>query len=142
MPIDRNKMRATIGALRPLLIPLRTSRVTVRTRTWPGKRGQGTPVDVDLQLPAYVKIREVREREVAASGGKIEMGDLRISSITPEFPGGGLSPAQIAPKATSSSVEIIYVLTGTINGHYRRIAFHGDRPFRYELTLRRLNTTP
>ncbi len=140
--IDRNGILAILDSVMPIVTPLRTTRVAVRTRQWPGELGLGTPTDTNLLLQAYVKVRELTSREVASSGGQRELGDVQVEGITAEYPGGGLSLAQIAPEPPTASSEIIYVLSGAINGEYRRISVRADKPFSYELTLRRLNTTP
>ncbi len=140
--IDLNALRAIADAVRPIAVPIRTTRVTVRTRVWPAQLGIGTPIDTDVTLDPYIKVREVTRRDIASSGGKLEIGDVEIGPITPSHPGGGYTIAQIAPVATTPLTQIIYVLSGAIAGEYRRVEEHTARPLRYMLVLRRKNTTP
>lgn len=139
MAINRNALLKLAEKTRKIRAPISMVRVTVRQRTWPAKVGVGTPTDVDLLLPAYVKVREMNDREVASSGGLLKMGDVEVGPVTPKYPTGGFTQAQLAPEAPTPNVEIIYLLSGAMTGEYRRKAFNTDKAFRYMLTLRRRN---
>lgn len=134
------QLRALSG---PSVFDIRTTGLIVRKRTWVGGRVgmAGGHTDEDLELPRHYRARHVTVRELAASGGLLQMGDVRFGPVTPAFEGGGYTPEQLNPEG-STGVEIIHVLTGAMAGEYRLIALESDRPFRYELLLRRMRTTP
>jgi hypothetical protein len=141
--IDLYGLRALAESTRAAITPpIRTIAVVIRKRVWASKRGLGTPTDTDFALPSYVKVRSVTDREVATSGGMLTLEDVIIGPITPEYPGGGYSVSDIMPDVSNQLTEVVYVLSGAMNGEYRRIAASTDRPFRYMLTVRRKNTTP
>jgi len=138
MPIDLDRLRAIAERARPIASPIRTSRVTVRTRTWSGSQvGEGTASDSDLLLPDYVKVADLQAREIAGSAGRYDDGAVRVGPITPPNSAGGLTLEQIAPSAPDDSTEIIYVITGACAGEYRRADVLKSKPFRYELVLNR-----
>lgn len=142
MPIDLNGLRGIADGARQIATPIRTTKVTVRRRVWPSQMGIGSPTVTDLVLPAWTKVATVNEREIAASGGRFKLEDITVGPVTPTYPGGGYSEAQLAPVATDDLTEIVYVLSGAVNGEYTLLACSTDRPFRYMLTLRRKETTP
>lgn len=119
--------------------------VDVVVRTWPGKPGLGTPSDTVLRIVPRPEITEVSPREIATSGGLLRQGDLRLTNLTPAYPGGGYTMEQLAPTAPANAqqrVGVFYVLTGPNAGEYMRVgALVGDA-FGYVLTLRRKNATP
>jgi hypothetical protein len=135
-----DELRALAG---PSGFDVRTSRLTVRTRTWAGgRRGLGPVTNSDLVLAQSYKFRELTSKEVASSGGVFEMGDLRVGPITPtDVSGGGYTEAQLAPDG-STGTEIIYVVTGALAGEYARLELDKSKPFSWYLTLRRQRTTP
>ncbi len=129
--------RAIAGTL-----DIRTSQLTIRTRTWSGGRaGSGFSVDADLALPKRYKISHLSAREVASSGGRYEMEDVRVGPITPAQGVTGYTIDQLKPEG-AAGVEILYVLTGAVEGEYSLVHVHTERPFRYELVLRRRRRTP
>lgn len=147
MSINRDALTAVVDQVRrSILPPLRTTAVSVRTRTWSGAIvGDGTSSDSDAALPSYVKVRELTQAEVASSGGKFEMGDIKIGPMTPPYTssgGGGVPLSVIDPDANAPNVETLYVLSGRINGLYRRRNDTRSRPFRTEIIARRVHQTP
>lgn len=135
-----DELRALAG---PSGFDVRTSRLTVRTRTWAGgRRGLGPASDSDLDLAQIYKIREVSTREIASSGGLFEMGDIKVGPITPtDVSGGGYTAAQLAPEGQTGT-EVIYVISGDLAGEYARVELNKSKPFSWYLTLRRRRTTP
>lgn len=100
---------------------------------------------MDLALPAYVKVVELTNKEVADSGGKYLDGAVQVGPITPAYlanSGGGFTIADLSPDAANDSEEIIYVLSGACAGNYRLASSLNSRPFRYMLTLNRRRDTP
>jgi len=135
-----DELRALAG---PSGFDVRTSQLTVRTRTWAGgRRGLGPVTDSDLDLAQSYKIREVSTREIASSGGLFEMGDIKVGPITPtDVSGGGYTEAQLAPEGQTGT-EVVYVVTGDLAGEYARVELNKSKPFSWYLTLRRRRTTP
>lgn len=123
-------------------LDIRTTQLTIRTRTWSGGRaGVGTPTDNDLVLPQRYKVIQLSAKDVASSGGRYEMEDLKVGPITPAQSGSGYTLAQLLPTG-ADGVEILYVLTGVTAGEYVLVQSNSTRPFRYELILRRRRRTP
>lgn len=133
-----DELRALAG---PSGFDVRPVRVTIRTRVWSGGRaGLGTPTDTDLVLPQIYKVRELKSQEVAGSGGRYELGDVKVGPITPAYTGGGYSRAQLAPEGANGT-EVAYLLSGAMAGEYNRISVETDRAFGYYLVLRRSRRT-
>ncbi len=136
-------LRALTG---PAVFDIRTTQVTIRTRTYVGGRrnSQSAYTDSDLVLPAIYKIKQIKTSEISASGGKYEMGDIAVGAITPRGDTLGWTVEQLQPKPTSDGVDIIYVLTGEDGhaGEYTRVELRSDKPFSYYLILRRTITDP
>ncbi len=138
--------RAAFG---PLGVDFTPSQLTIRTRTWPGGEvgSEGEPTVDDLVLPQQYAIRTLKLREVASSGGKFQMGDVKVGPITPSFPAtdftaaGGYTVAELAPDG-AAGVEIVYLLTGPIAGEYALEEIDASKPFGIELVIRRKRTTP
>ncbi len=138
-----NRLAANVRRV-PVRLDERPTTVTIRTRTWAGgrRRADGGSTDVDVVLTPTPKVREVTTRDIAASAGRYVLGDVKVGPITPTFPGGGYTQAQLAPPTTDSGVEIIYVLEGNENGEYTRVTLTSDRSHSWFLVLRRRRTTP
>jgi hypothetical protein len=104
-------------------------------------------VDTSLVLPTIYRVRQVTTREVASSGGRYEMGDMRVGPVTPAFTRddgstGGFTEAQLKPDPTDEATETIYQLTGAHGGDYALVAVESTRAFSWYLVLRRRVTTP
>lgn len=119
-------------------VDIQTVSVTIVRRTWSGgRRGAGVLTTTTLTaLPQRYKVREISQKLVASSGGRFEMGDVRVGPITPSYTGGGVTPAELQPSGTQG-VEIVYVLAGSIAGDYTAVDVDTARAFSYFLTLRR-----
>jgi hypothetical protein len=118
--------------------------LTIRVRTWEGGRigTEGGTTDVDLVISPKPRVKDVSQREIAGSGGRYEAGDVRVGPITPQYAGGGYTPAQLAPPVGSNGVEVLYVLSGGISGEYGRVDLQTDHSLSYWLVLRRKRSTP
>jgi len=126
----------------PMGFDIRTSHLTIRTRVWSGGRaGLGSPHDEDIVLAPHYKVSQLSAREVASSGGRFELEDVRVGPITPKEGDTGYSLSELAPDG-SDGVEILYILTGPHDGEYGLVQAIKSRPFRYELVLRRRRRTP
>lgn len=121
---------------------LRPHSLTIRRRTWAVRPGDGTPADSDLTISPKPKVTTVSMREIEASGGRLRSGDLRVTKLTPQYSGGGYTPAQLRGEPHSALTEVIYVVTGPHGGEYALQEMTLSGNFGYELLLRRKNSTP
>jgi hypothetical protein len=166
MSVIRNNITAACDTIDrvtgPGVFDIRPTTCTIITRIWAeGQIGKGSFQDtggsfgtVPLQIPPYVRIRHVTEREIAGSGGLYEEGDVIIGPIRPPFvhpvtgQAGGFTEAQVAPKSKAQGTQIIYRLVqadpaaGGINGDMALVEFKRDRVYRYMVVVGRLRTTP
>lgn len=128
----------------PDIFDIRTSQLTIRTRTYPdGRRSsQSAFIDSDLVLPQQYKVQQVKTSEIASSGGKYEIGDVKVGPITPRGDTLGFTELQLQPKPVDDGVEIQYILTGAHAGMYSRVELQSTKPFSYFLILRRNITQP
>lgn len=133
------------GITGPSGLDLRTSQLTIRTRTYTGGRRTSTAVttDSDVALPQIYKVRQVTTGEIANSGGRYEDGDIMVGPITPSNGAGvGYTEAQLAPKPSGDGVDVLYLLSGAHAGTYDRVELRSTEPFSYYLVLRRTRITP
>lgn len=143
------------GLAGPGRFDVRPTKLAIVTRTWAGGYREADPptsttpryVDVVLELPQIYRVRQLRTREIAASGGRYEMGDVAVGPITPKYirrdgSMGGFSETELKPDVRDNGVEIIYMLTGAHEGDYELVELRSYDPFGYELVLRRRETTP
>jgi hypothetical protein len=110
---------------------LRTSRVILRTRSWDGGSVRmGDYSDTDLELVPRPKVRE-------ASPGRITVGP-----ITPTYPGGGYTAAQLFPDDTlEGNEERMWIVIG-LDGEereYRVASIDSRRAFRLMFDLESLS---
>ena len=150
----RDAFRALANACRaiPETFGTRSTGVTVRVRTYSGAVGaQGTALSstVDTVLSPRPRVRQVIEGTPSYFGGgiftdstgRVLAGEYEVGPITQEFPGGGYSPADLAP-AGSVSKRVTIVLTGDefqSNGEeFEVIKVDATRPFRTMLLVTRV----
>lgn len=142
----RDRLNATAERVRgiPVALGERPTSVTIRTRTWGGgaKGADGARTDVDVTLTPAPRVREVNQRDIASSAGRYTIGDVKVGPITPTYPTGGYTQAQLAPVATARGTEVFYVLAGNLEGEYSRVDLTTDRSHSWFLVLRRRRTTP
>lgn len=72
---------------------LRRHRVYTRRRRWyagtggiwtpSGARGKGYPVDVETEISPAPKVRDLSVQMMVLSGGRFQMGDIKVDKITP-----------------------------------------------------------
>lgn len=134
---DVDSIRAEIAG--PTGLDVQMHQVQIVVKRWvgerPGSAGGFTKTITDLGR--RYNVREVSTREVNASGGKYQVGDVKVGPITPEFPGGGFAPSELAPEPDDARDEILYLLTGPHGGTYSRRALESFRAFSYYLVLTR-----
>ncbi len=109
----------------PAKYGLRSYTVTLRVTTWNPDatddtdiqlgRGTSSVVETPIALAggARPKVRRVNYKETVAAGGKYQQGDFRIGPMTPNYLGGGLTFAMMAPTGTRDArTHYHFVLTG------------------------------
>ena len=144
----RTSLLKTVDKVRAIAskstIDERTTSVTVRKKTYAGGRvgAEGGAMTEDLILTPRPKVREVSQREIAGSGGRYQVGDVRVGPITPSYSGGGYTEAQLAPTVATNGIAVVYVLAGGVSGEYARIDLSTDRSHSWFLVLRRTRSTP
>lgn len=125
---------------------LAVAQLTVRVRTWDGRRvGDGDFTDSDLVLPKRYELRQITAREVSSSGGRFRFEDIVFMDIPRTYTahgGGGYSAAQLDPArsfaAGEDNKEVIYVLTGDMTGEYTLVSLdETDTVYFPKLVLRR-----
>lgn len=118
MPSFRDLLLPTLNAACaiPGKMGLRPYTVIVRVRAWDeGFVGRGDATDTDTPIRVgnnqNPKVRRVAYKETVAGGGKYQEGTYRVGPLTPDFAGGGVSFATMAPP-TQDGAEIYYRLVG------------------------------
>jgi hypothetical protein len=99
---------------------LRRYDVVLRTTTWaggvlPGDHG-ATPTVVETALTCNgqrVKVEQVSQRDIIASGGQYQDQDLRIGPLTPYSAGftAGFDPSVLDP-APGTNMSVVLLITG------------------------------
>lgn len=139
----RDDLLPTFDGARALIedFGLRTSTLTVRTLTWPGLPGIGSPNVSDTEITPPPRMRTIAAREIAGSGGRYREGDIRADRITPSYSGGGYEITDVRPEPPEGS-EVVYVAGGALAGDYELVDADFSRNFGYSLVLRRKRGTP
>ena len=128
----RTDLLPTLDSLRALTGPatfdVRTSTVTIRTRTWTGTTVRdatraGSYSDSTLELTPRPKVQQVGN------------GSLLVGPITPAHASGGYTPEQLNPTPTDST-EVTVIVDGPNGSHeYVIVGIDTSKPFRYMLQL-------
>jgi hypothetical protein len=129
---------------------LRTFVVKIRRRAWSGgKPGIGQSIDTDLTITPPPRVEAVGAREIAASGGTYQDGDIRLTKITPAyddgFTTGGYTKDQLKLTIAHPYEELLYVLTGDDGETHATFVsgrFDDKHKFGYEIVVRRRRDTP
>ena len=148
----RDALLPAVDTLRgiPNQLGLRLFAVTVYSRTWSGSRpGVGTPVHVELPIKVsggsgQVRVRQLSQRDVIASGGALEDVDYAVGPITPPYIGSAQDDDQISvfnPPVQIPPLDIVFRITGpgmgTTGVFCKKIGQDVTQNFRYMLRLRR-----
>jgi hypothetical protein len=117
-------------AAEPPGFDLRTSILTIRTRTWTGGDNGaevrlGTSTDSDLVLVPRPKLTP------------IDGGGFLVGPITPQSATGGYTVAQLNPLPTlTAGQEVLYILSGPAGDYYYTLVeIQHHKAFRYMLKL-------
>lgn len=133
---------------------LRRFDVVMRVVVWSGQTaGDGTRTVTDTPLTVQgkrVEVRRVSQKDIVASGGKFQDGDMEIGPFTPSFTGaigpiasGGLEPVAFDPTADTSTREVLYKITGPgmeAGAWFKKIEQRNDSAFAYCFTVRNVST--
>jgi hypothetical protein len=128
------------GITLPSSLDTRPHRLVIRTRTWSGEViGSGSYTDSDLVLPQKYRIRGITSHDIISSGGRFQMGDVKVSGITQQTSDGtvGYTADQLLPNVAAPNVEVIYILIGNDDGEYDLISLEGYKILSWEMVLRR-----
>ncbi len=134
----------------PGKLDLRPYSVIVRVRTWTGARpGLGTKTDVDTQIlnaGFNPKVEEVSSRDIIASGNVYQMGDYKISPITPDYGSGGTPGTSLDPSVTTTALEVFYKISGprlpSSGAWFKRVSSSDLTNFHIEVVVRSTAVTP
>ena len=158
----RDAYLAVVDARRglPVLYGIRLHNVSVLVRQWPsGTPGQGTHNDTLTSLKLNlgtgpIKVRNISTKDIVSSGGLYSAEDIIVGPITPPYSGSGLDNDAITvfdpiPQAGIAS-EVLFLVTGpgfnpTGNwpgAWFKKIETRTDKPFRYEIVLRKTAECP
>lgn len=134
---------------------LRRFTVTSVVRSWSGSRvGLGSNVDAPKQIKlslgnAKVRVRQVSQKEIVASGGFYADQDLRIGPITPPYTGSGADNSEIGvfdPAPNGTPVEFFFHIEGPEMPSgglwYKKISQVLTRPLHFEFVVRNTGETP
>lgn len=121
--------------------------VWVRKRTWSGTRvGEGTVTLTDTRIlnngqDPHVLVKK-SEDQIA---GLVDSIQFEVGPITPEFPGGGTTPATLDPTQTATPTDFVYVVKGpglpATGVECKKVRDTMDRPFRYMVWLQSTGRT-
>lgn len=134
----------------PQALDVAVHQLTIVTRTWLGGQRDAPVVsgpqytDAVLVIPQKYIIEPVKTEEIDASGGRFEMGDIKVRGLVPADPanpGIGYYPTQLAPVIVAGQ-EVIYLVAGQHNGAYALRELQTWDILSYNLILSRRLDTP
>lgn len=124
-PLNRGRQKLVDAGLRPV-------RIYKRTVTWSeGELHLGALTESDVEIIPRPKVKS------AGTGGDRH---LTMTNVTPEFTGGGYSPADLQP-AAANGTETVYIVEqpdGDLEA-YRIVGVNQLSPFRYSLDLEKID---
>jgi len=142
----RDDLLPTVDAIRaiPGLLGLRRHAVNSVVETWSGARpGVGTMTSTStpiLNAGQSPKVTLLSQRDIVASGGLYQDGDIRVGPITPEFGGGGAAESVLDPALSGQNEQSYFTVSGPLitgGGRWRRVGHDFSRNFGVSLVLRR-----
>ena len=123
--LDRGRQKLVDAGLRPV-------RIYKRTVTWSeGELHLGALTESDVEIIPRPKVKS------AGQGGDRH---LTMTNVTPEFTGGGYSPADLQPDAVNGT-ETVYIVQqpdGDLEA-YRIVGVNQLSPFRYSIDLEKID---
>ena len=95
------------------ILDLAPVQAAVVTRKWSrGQMKRGTPGETEVRLPEWITVKAMSVREIAQSGGRFEVGDLKLGPLRPKFGYGGFTLEELDPSVSDGyddeSAEYFY----------------------------------
>jgi hypothetical protein len=152
----RDSLLPALDAIRgiPSTLGLRQQILSVKRRVWTGERpGIGTYTDTSVTLYVNlglgnIKVRNLSQKDVIASGGLYTDQDLVAGPITPAYTGSGADGNTIGifdPPVGTNPTEVFFNVVGpgysATGDWFKKIGQRTDQPFRYMLYLRKTGQT-
>jgi hypothetical protein len=130
------------------ILDLAPVQAAVVTRKWSrGQMKRGTPGETEVRLPEWITVKAMSVREIAQSGGRFEVGDLKLGPLRPKFGYGGFTLEELDPSVSDGyddeSTEYFYRVRQThregagYSGHYHLIEIRRDDPLEMWAIVRR-----
>ncbi len=153
----RDSLLSTIDIVRglPSTLGLRPHIVSVRVKIWNNERAgivsaiqKDTSIKVNFAL-GNVKVRNMLQQDVLASGGLYTDQDIVVGPITPPYLGSSIDNNQINvfdPGTSQSPIEVLFNIQGPgyspQGDWFVKRGQRVDQPFRYMLYLRKTGQQP
>ena len=153
----RDSLLPMVDVLRgiPVLFGHRLYSVSIVVRTWTGSRpglGANTDTNTGLKIDlgiGQVKVTQVSESQVVASGGLYEAQDFNVGPITPPYTGSTLDNDAISvfdPVINANPAEVFFKITGPgmapTGSYFRKVTQDVSKLYRYSFVVRRTAEVP
>lgn len=153
----RDAMLPMVDVIRgiPVLFGHRLYSVSITVRSWSGLRqGLGANTDATSGLKislgiGQVKVTQVTEAQVVASGGLYESQDMTVGPITPPFVGSAADNDAISvfdPVINANPSEVFFKIIGPgmapTGSYFKKISQSVNRLYRYSFVVRRTSEVP
>lgn len=153
----RDSLLSSVDILRglPAALGLRLHTVTVRVRIWSDERpGKGNDIQRDTSIKVNfalgnVKVRNMSQKDVIASGSLYTEQDLVVGPVTPPYIGSTVDNDQINvfdPDTSQSPIEVFFNIKGpgysSQGDWFKKVGQRVDQPFRYMIYLRKTGEQP
>lgn len=132
--------------------PFIRTQLAIEVWTWAGGRVGNGPRSrtSNLVLPKKYQVREISMREIQRAGGVFAHGDVAFGPVIPAYncngTTGGFTKVQLDPKRTfdapEPALEVIYRLTGDVDGAFALVDLDTSNPTGWKLTLRNTRLSP
>lgn len=134
-------IRGIPGALG--LRPYSVSLVVTTTSGGNPFTGEATQSTTETELThsdgSPIKVVQVSQEDVTASGGLYALQDLRVGPFTPEHDAGGFAPGALDPEHEGKHITWRVIGPG-VDGFYKRRANEFDSALSYYVILRKMGT--
>ena len=160
MSLDCIRECADMARTSPCVQEYRTTQLTIRVTQWTSERaGQldaSQELVSELVMPKY-EVREIGSREILASNGRLNRGDVRVLDISPPYTKadgtgqGGYTKEQLDPQKTWSAPDygtpvrnrrVDYVLTGDVAGVFSLLDVETSDVTAWNLVLSNTRDSP
>jgi len=132
MPTLRDDLISCVDDARSILddFGLRQQTVVIRTRVWSGgELGRGTVTDTNRILSPVPKVERLSLRYIAASGGKYQEGDRRVTKISATY-----TAAQLGAGTVPAGTEILWLID---DEPHTLVETPGEKNFEWRCVVRR-----